>query len=112
MIEALRRERDEERHAHAETRRIADEKVLELEAMISRHEAELESCVSKADHSPFPEKFLRRPRSQPLSLAPALDDEILSALDITTARNKLLEAEIKVLSARVCMPYAAIAIRL
>ncbi|KAF8958673.1 hypothetical protein BDZ97DRAFT_1761909 [Flammula alnicola] len=101
IIESLRRERDNERRAHAQTRESAEARILALEAKLSRREAELEACVAHADHGVSVEVRIS-PRIK--ERMPANDlvtsEQIISMLDITVARNKLLESEITTLFKR------------
>jgi len=104
MIEILRKARDQERRAHIQTRELANARIVTLEAMLSRRDAELEACVASLDHRPSLEDSLLRPTSnskdrlvfhrEPMS-------EIIPISDMLTARNKMLEMEINMLTRRV-----------
>ncbi|PPQ72555.1 hypothetical protein CVT26_003952 [Gymnopilus dilepis] len=98
IIEVLRKERDNERRSHAQTRVAFEARLVALEAQLSRREAELAAC---ALHK-------HRHVSEDLSVEETTDlkqgiidsDQIISLLDNTVTRNKVLEAEIKSLAKR------------
>ncbi|KAF8171509.1 hypothetical protein BJ912DRAFT_1082227 [Pholiota molesta] len=104
LNEILRRERDDERRAHAQTREIAEARILVLEAKLSRREAELEACVERPQHvkavweETTPRAKTRRVDFDNNDGIPS--DQIISILDDTVARNKLLEKEISALYRR------------
>lgn len=96
IIEELRRERDLERVSHARTRAVAEAKILDLEAKLSRREAELESCAGHVDQDQDV-TFTPKTFSQNFQGEPITSQHIISMLDVTVARNKILELEIKAL---------------
>jgi hypothetical protein len=112
ILASLRLERDNERKAHARTRDLAEKRILGLEAQLSRREVELERCIvgghvhdvgGEGDTTPLQ-------RISPSATAPPVDvmeqignEEIISILDSTVARNKILENEVKTLVRRVCI---------
>ncbi|CAA7269861.1 unnamed protein product [Cyclocybe aegerita] len=113
MLEAVRRERDSEKHAHERTREVLEAHILTLEAKLSRRDAELESCVASAGHgaslraasptlnSAHPERRADdRHDSWSQERREISSEEMIGMLDVTAARNKVLEAEIKILARR------------
>ncbi len=103
MIESLRKERDRERRAHIQTRELANARIVTLEAMLSRRDAELEACVGSVDHRLSLEDSLLRPTSSVKDRLvfhhePMSQEEVISILD---TRNKMLEMEINTLTRRV-----------
>ncbi|KAF8160027.1 hypothetical protein B0H34DRAFT_705875 [Crassisporium funariophilum] len=99
MIEALRKERDSERIAHAQTHEWAEAKIVALEAQLSRREAELESCIARADHAVLTPQTKRSAQARVL-IEPITSEQVISMLDVTAARNRMLEVEIKTLFKR------------
>ena len=98
MIETLWRERDLEHKAHAQTRELAEARLVSLEAQLSRREAELESFISGTHFKNHPEQ----PRlAEELNDEPITSEQVISALDATLTRNKTLEVEIRGLFKRV-----------
>lgn len=106
VIKTLSKERDHERHAHAQTREASDARIIELEAILSRREEELEYYVSSADHllskkphrtrPTLPKTVISAPKDEPMS-----PEEVISILDITTTRNRSLEMEVNRLAKQV-----------
>jgi len=121
VLASLRIERDNERKAHAKTREFAEKKILALQARLSWHEVELERCITgghahdgcggsgkdgEGDLTP------RRRTSSPATMSPLPSpvdplekvgsEEIISMLDATVARNRILEGEVRTLFRRVC----------
>jgi len=106
VIKTLSKERDHERRAHAKTRETSDARIIELEAMLSRREAELESYVTSGDNllslkahairPTLPKTELSAPKGEPMS-----PEEVISILDITTTRNRILEMEVNRLAKQV-----------
>ncbi|KAF9529522.1 hypothetical protein CPB83DRAFT_893338 [Crepidotus variabilis] len=96
LIARLRQQRDEERRVHTRSRNEAASTILALEAQLSRRDAQLAFCISehKTNYGPI--------RTPHLSSAQGSDpaNDILSVLEMTTARNKTLESEIKALARR------------
>lgn len=108
MVDALRRERDAERSAHAKTQEQAETRILALEAKLSRREAELEAyIVGDRDRSEVnTEAEQATPRVKPKVLFGGesdviANDQITAMFDETVARNKRLESEITILYRRV-----------
>lgn len=100
MIETLCRERDLEHKAHAQTRDLAQARLVSLAAQLSRREAELESFIS-GTHT-VSTIHLEHPRlAKKLIDEPLTSEQIISALDATLTRNKTLEIEIRGLFKRV-----------
>ena len=100
MIETLCRERDVEHKAHAQTRDLAEARLVSLAAQLSRREAELESFVS-GTHT-VSTIHLEHPRLTKKLIDESLTSEqVSSALDATLTRNKTLEVEIRGLFKRV-----------
>ena len=100
MIETLCRERDLEHKAHAQTRDLAEARLVSLAAQLSRREAELESFISGTHtvSTIHPE----HPSLAKMSIdEPLTSEQVISALDSTLTRNKTLEVEIKGLFKRV-----------
>ncbi|CAA7269855.1 unnamed protein product [Cyclocybe aegerita] len=113
MLEIVRRERDSEKQAHERTREGLEAHILALEAKLSRREVELESCVASAGHgaslraaSPAWDNTQRERRaddrreSRSQERREISSEEMIGMLDVTAARNKVLEAEIKILARR------------
>ncbi|KAF9480384.1 hypothetical protein BDN70DRAFT_877644 [Pholiota conissans] len=104
LIEALRRERDNERKAHAQTRETAEVRILALEAKIARRETELEMCIANAEHGEAVKEtkaITQRAKTKLVDFETSYeDDEIISVLDHSVARNKVLEGEISTLYRR------------
>ena len=101
MIETLRRERDLEREAHAQTRRSAQARIDSLEAQLSRREVELETFISGVGPTvPIIQHEYPRNADQLID-EPLTSEQIISVLDATAARNKTLETEIRTLFKRV-----------
>ena len=94
MIETLRKERDLEHEAHAQTRDLAQARLVSLAAQLSRREAELESFISGTHTiSTIP---LEHPKLAKKLIDESLTSEqVISALDATLTRNKTLETEIR-----------------
>lgn len=109
MVEALRRERDAERRAHAQTQEQAEARILVLEAKLSRREAELEAYIVGDDQDRSEvdtETEQTTPRVKPRVLFEGegdviANDQITALFDETVARNKRLESEITTLYRRV-----------
>ena len=100
MIETLCRERDLEHKAHAQTRDLAEARLVSLAAQLSRREAELESFIS-GSHI-ISTIHLENPRlAKKLIDEPLTTEQVISALDATLTRNKTLELEVKGLFKRV-----------
>jgi len=113
ILASLRLERDNERKAHARTRDLAEKRVLALEIQLSRREIELERCIVGghvhdvvAEGDITPQQRISHP-----AMAPPVEvldeqignEEIISILDSTLARNNILEGEVKTLIRRVCI---------
>lgn len=98
MIASLRLERDAERKAHNETRRRTASRISALEAQLACREAELESCVAHTnDHPSMNElRYIDAPENPTMT-----HDEVIRVLDMTSAKNKTLEMELKILVKRV-----------
>ena len=94
MIETLRKERDLEHEAHAQTRDLAQARLVSLAAQLSRREAELESFISGTHTiSTIP---LEHPKLAKKLIDESLTSEqVISGLDATLIRNKTLETEIR-----------------
>lgn len=87
-----------ERKAHAQTRDLAQARLVALAAQLSRREAELESFISSTAHA----VSTIQPRHAELSIRePLTTEQVISALDATLARNKMLEMDITGLFKRV-----------
>jgi hypothetical protein len=94
MIETLCRERDLEHKAHAQTRDLAEARLVSLAAQLSRREAELESFISGTHN--VSTIHLEHPRlAKKLIDEPLTNEQVISALDATLSRNKTLEVEIR-----------------
>ncbi|RPD58842.1 hypothetical protein L226DRAFT_265401 [Lentinus tigrinus ALCF2SS1-7] len=50
LLEAMTRQLEEERRAHARTKEQSDAEIFRLRAMVARRDAELEACVTHAGH--------------------------------------------------------------
>jgi hypothetical protein len=101
MIETLRKERDLERKAHAQTRDLAQGRLVALAAQLSRREAELESFISGTAHIVSTMQS-EHPRQAKQSIGePLTSEQVISALNATLVRNKTLEIEISDLFKRV-----------
>lgn len=50
ILEAVSRQLEEERQAHARTKEESDAEILRLRAMVARRDAELEACATHAGH--------------------------------------------------------------
>ena len=101
MIETLRKERDIERKAHAQTRDLAQAQLIALAAQLSRREAELESSISGTAHTVSTIQ-LEHSRHATQSIGePLTSEQVISALNATLVRNKTLEIEINDLFKRV-----------
>ncbi|KJA17043.1 hypothetical protein HYPSUDRAFT_1045049 [Hypholoma sublateritium FD-334 SS-4] len=106
MVDALRRERDAERRAHAQTQEQAEARILALEAKLSRREAELEAYVvgdgqDRSEVETEPEQITPRVKPRVLFEGGVIaDDQITALFDETVARNKRLESEITTLYRR------------
>ncbi|KAF8883482.1 hypothetical protein CPB84DRAFT_1734660 [Gymnopilus junonius] len=98
MIDALRKERDNERRSHAHTRTTFEARMVALEAQVSRREAELATCAAHIHHDTI--EHLEPEENSELRQDMVDSDQIISVLDVTVARNKLLEVEIKSLAKR------------
>ena len=96
MIETLCRERDLEHKAHAQTRDLAEARLVSLAAQLSRREAELESFISGTHTVSTIPRLAKKLIDEPLT-----SEQVISALDATVTRNKTLEIEIKGLFKRV-----------
>jgi len=106
VIKTLSRERDHERCAHVKTREASDARIIELEAMLSRREAELESCVSSRDHLLSMNARTTRPtlyktKSSAPKVNPMSPEEVMSILDAASTRNRMLETEVNRLAKQV-----------
>jgi hypothetical protein len=100
MIETLCRDRDLGHKAHAQTRDLAQARLVTLAAQLSRREAELESLVSGTYTAST--IHLEHPRlAKKLIDEPLTSEQVIAALDATLTRNKTLEFEIKGLFKRV-----------
>ena len=100
MIETLCRERDLEHKAHAQTRDLAEARLVSLAAQLSRREAELESFLS-GNHAVSTTIHPEHPRLAKKIDEPLTSEQVISALDATLTRNKTLEVEIRGLFKRV-----------
>jgi hypothetical protein len=101
MIETLRKDRDLEREAHAQTRDLTQAQLVSLAAQLSRREVELESFISGTAH-PLSAMDLEPLRhSRQLTGESLTSEQVISAFDATLARNKTLEVEIEGLFKRV-----------
>ncbi|KAF8812890.1 hypothetical protein BYT27DRAFT_7335353 [Phlegmacium glaucopus] len=92
MTETLRRERDFERKAHAQTRDSAQARIVSLEAQVSRREVELESCIAGAAHTVSTIEHGHPRDADQLIDEPLTREQVIYA---TVARNKMLDIEIK-----------------
>ncbi|PPR06296.1 hypothetical protein CVT24_001102, partial [Panaeolus cyanescens] len=95
VIASLRRERDNERKAHDQTRSELEARIWALEAMVSRRESELEFLISQPNGEPDSPKEAgssTNTRSHPL------EGEIISMLDAIVLRNRKLDSEIRSLA--------------
>ncbi|KAH9941488.1 hypothetical protein B0H21DRAFT_752566 [Amylocystis lapponica] len=119
VVTSLRTELEAEREAHACTREHAESEILALTAALARREAELEACVVHADHmapAPKPEDVALPRRPPQAEAAPRRDElvgprlqpftrqEAIKILEISAARNRALEIEVKSLIDRVSIP--------
>ncbi|KAJ3507691.1 hypothetical protein NLJ89_g6165 [Agrocybe chaxingu] len=122
MLKTVLRERDSEKRAHELTREAFEAHILALEAKLSRRDAELESCVASAGHgaslgaaSPTWDSAQGDRRTNDRQESWSQDrreissEEMIGMLDVTAARNKVLEAEIKILARRLDQARAAAA---
>jgi len=98
MIETLRRARDFECKAHAQTRDSAEARIVSLEAQLSRREVELESFLSGTAHTVSTIRHEHPRDTDQLVDAPLTSEQVFSA---TVARNKTLDIEIDCLFKRV-----------
>jgi len=113
ILASLSLERDNERKAHARTRDLAEKRILALEVQLSRREIELERCIVGGHVHDVVAEGDKTPRQRISLSAMALpedvlheqigNEEIISILDSTVARNKILESEVKTLIRRVCI---------
>jgi hypothetical protein len=103
MIEILQKARDQERRAHIQTRELANARIITLEAMLSRRDAELEACVASVDHRLSLEDSLLPTSSvkDPLVFHREPMSEVIPISDMLAARNDMLEMEINMLTRRV-----------
>lgn len=105
IIDILRKERDREKRSRIQTRELADARIVALEAMVSRRDAELEACVASVDYqSPLKNSLPSTSSVKDIIVShhePMSQEEVISILDMTTARNKTLEMEINLLTKQV-----------
>jgi hypothetical protein len=101
MIETLRKERDLERKAHAQTRDLAQGRLVALAAQLSRREAELESFISGTAHIVSTIQSEHSRQAKQSIGEPLTSEQVISALNATLVRNKTLEIEISDLFKRV-----------
>ncbi|KII87034.1 hypothetical protein PLICRDRAFT_55093 [Plicaturopsis crispa FD-325 SS-3] len=95
MIGSLTQARDAERDAHAHTLHH----VAALEAQLARRDAELAQCTY--DHRPRHMPYEPHPRAKsPRADLVMSQDEAITVLTMTSAKNKALEMEVKVLAER------------
>lgn len=103
LIEVLRKQLNSERLAHTRTRDLANAQLLELNAKLSRRDAELESCIASAEHFRSPREGhdfgTGDARREMARITDGCDlmspDEMNSLSDLTAVRNKILETEVK-----------------
>ena len=111
VIASLRAERDLERNAHERTRQQAEHRITELEARLARRDAELEACVAHTND------FLSQGTSHDCLTYRSQDGEAgkqnrsdnphllredaIQVMETTSAKNKVLELEIRSLFKRV-----------
>jgi hypothetical protein len=111
VIASLRAERDLERSAHERTRQQAENRIIELEAQLARRDAELEACVTHTND------FLSRGTNHDRITNRSQDGEAgkqgrsdnrhlvredaIQLMETTSAKNKVLELEIRSLFKRV-----------
>jgi hypothetical protein len=104
MISALRLQRDNERHAHARTREMANSRISLLEAQVARRDAEIATLLA-GDKAALPESSYQRSSAAPERLKtpePMDPQAMLKMLEWTAARNRQLEVDMHVLSRKVC----------
>ncbi|KZT21131.1 hypothetical protein NEOLEDRAFT_1139747 [Neolentinus lepideus HHB14362 ss-1] len=104
MIAALRVERDLERKAHSQTRRDTEYRITALEAQLARRDAELEACIYHTEHRAKIQSTDKKYRSNKTPSGGACsmtDEDIISVLEATAAKNRALELEVKQIAAQV-----------
>lgn len=99
LIESLRRERDLERAAHQQTKKVAESQIIALKAQLSRREAELEACIAHTkDCFPAPSNYYLMAGTHVPEVREQMSPEkAIKALSLTATKNKALELEIKTL---------------
>lgn len=101
VIHSLRDERNLERQAHEQTRQHADSRILELEAQLARRDAELEACLiydKNNDTASHHSKRTPLPPNMARDVPRMTNEEALEVMGTTSARNKVLEQEVRGLS--------------
>lgn len=116
VISSLRDELESERRAHAHTRERADAELFSLNARLARREAELEACVVHINHPlPGPPSSVSPHKtgthsttakaSSSSSSVPFTQDDAIKILELSAARNRTLETEIRNLLGQVCISF-------
>ena len=111
VIASLRAERDLERSAHEHTRQQAEHRIIELEARLARRDAELEACVTntndflsqRTNHDYITHRLQdgeagKQSQSDNRHL---LREDAIQVMEMTSAKNKVLELEIRSLFKKV-----------
>lgn len=99
MINALRLQRDNERHSHSRTRDIANNRITLLEAQVARRDAEIAAAVSGDRSTPAAGSL---PGVGLLNTPEPLDAQaMVKMLEWTATKNRQLEVDIHVLTGKV-----------
>jgi len=104
-VASLRLELDAEKRAHARLRERAEHDILSLHAQLARRDTELEACTLHVEHNLAASSSelrstlsgQRKPR-RPKLQSPTetfTREEAIRVLELTAARNRALEVEVK-----------------
>lgn len=119
IIVSLREELEQERSAHAHTRAQAEADILALSARLARREAQLEAfnlrvaesqATAETSRAAAEQQYSaqRRPEEPP-STRPAFSrEEAIQILELTAARNRELEVEVRHLRQSVSLGHPSV----
>jgi hypothetical protein len=108
IIDTLRHERDLARAAHAHSCDMFGGRIHILEAQLARRDVEIEAHAEQVGRFPLTADAIvrqemhekKRSKMHPVSMA---QEEVMTMMQRTVARNKTLEEEIKGLFKQVCV---------